>query len=224
MKKATGIIAALLLTASTLAAATHEGVPFNGQIIDHTGKPVKNARIWTADPERYATSDKKGRFGLTDVDPADTLHVKIKKQQFAIPVDGAPSMRIVFIDENHFSHNQDEEMVNLGYEWVKHRERTASTNGFSGERLVATGASTILEALKGLVPGLYFGPGGTVNIRGQHSIMGDSTPLFVLDGTIVGSLDFVNLSSVDHVEVLKDAPMYGSRGANGAIIVTTKRK
>lgn len=60
-------------------------------------------------------------------------------------------------------------------------------------------------------------------IRGRNTLTGPTTPLFIIDGVVVDSLDFVNLYDVDYVEVLKDATIYGSRGANGVIIVHTKK-
>ena len=77
--------------------------------------------------------------------------------------------------------------------------------------------------MRGLVPGLLISPSGEISLRGQTSFYLDSTPLFVVDDVVVNSLDIVNIHDVEHVEVLKDANMYGSRGANGAILVKTKR-
>lgn len=220
---AAAAIAAAAMMPGALAAA-EKGVPFNGLIVDVDGKPIKNVDVWVKDYDLRATSNKHGRFGLTDVAPGDTLHIKYKKQTWEVAVNGRQSLKIVYFDPNHVDYSDDEELVNTGYSWIKKRERTRATSGYSGEQLAATGANTILEALRGLVPGLTFKPDGTITLRGEHSIVSSSQPLFVVDGTITNSLDFIHLQSVDHVEVLKDAPMYGTRGANGAIIVTTKRK
>lgn len=100
-------------------------------------------------------------------------------------------------------------------------------NHISGEELVRTGQTSILGALQGLVPGLNIRgnefTGFQSNIRGVNSIMLPSTPLFVVDGTIVNSLEVVNIHDVDYIEVDKDGSMYGARGANGVIKVFTKR-
>lgn len=120
---------------------------------------------------------------------------------------------------------EDDELVNLGYGYVKRREHTGVSSGISGDRLRQTGQRDILKALSGLVAGLNITQvnGETdVNIRGQKSLVMSNTPLFIVDGTQVSSLDFVSVYDVESVEVLKDASIYGSRGANGAILVTTK--
>lgn len=219
--------AVLIASATLLHAQQHEGVPFNGIITDVTDSPLKGARVYVASPERYARSDKRGRFGLTDVDPDDTLHVVYRKTHYLVPVNGRKSIRIHLGDQIAPLAVEDEQLVNLGYGYVKRREQTTVSSGISGEELLRTGRTNLLDALQGKVPGLNIGPSRmgqdpTVNIRGLHTIIGDPTPLYVLDGVIVNSLDFVDIHCVDHVEVLKDASIYGAQGANGAILVTTK--
>lgn len=104
---------------------------------------------------------------------------------------------------------------------------TVNPNHITGEQLQRTGCTSILGALQGLVPGLNITgndfDGYSTIIRGRNSLKLDSTPLFVVDGVIVQSLDIVNIYDVDYVEIVKNATMYGSRGANGAIEVYTKR-
>ena len=203
-------------------AQKQKAVPFNGVVADLLGQPLKGARVWVVDPNYYTTTDKKGKFGLTNVQPTDTLHVKYKKQLYLIPVDTMKSVRVRLGDELKFDVQQDEELVNTGFGFVKRRESCNSSTGISGEVLVRTGRIDVLEALQGLVPGLSIVNGKAV-IRGLATINGSPDPLFLVDGVEVESLSFVNVYVVDKVEVLKDANMYGVKGANGAILVTTKR-
>ena len=203
-------------------AQKQKAVPFNGVVADLLGQPLKGARVWVVDPNYYTTTDKKGKFGLTNVQPTDTLHIKYKKQLYLIPVDTMKSVRVRLGDELKYDVQQDEELVNTGYGFVKRRESCNSSTGISGEVLVRTGRIDLMEALQGLVPGLSIVNGKAV-IRGLATINGSSDPLFLVDGVEVESLSFVNVYVVDRVEVLKDANMYGVKGANGAILVTTKR-
>lgn len=203
-------------------AQKQKAVPFNGVVADLLGQPLKGARVWVVDPNYYTTTDKKGKFGLTNVRPTDTLHVKYKKQLYLIPVDTMKSVRVRLGDELKFDVQQDEELVNTGFGFVKRRESCNSSTGISGEVLVRTGRTDVLEALQGLVPGLTITNGKAI-IRGIATINGSPDPLFLVDGVEVESLSFVNVYVVDRVEVLKDANMYGVKGANGAILVTTKR-
>lgn len=199
--------------------------PFNGLILDNHLQPVKNVRVYTADRHRYAKSDKKGRFGLTDVAPFDTVTLEIGKRTIRIPIDGRKSMKIVLAEESRFTAEQDDELVNLGYGYVKRREHTGVSSGISGDQLRKTGRRDILSALSGLVAGLNISQGANgmeVNIRGQKSLTMSNAPIYFVDGVQVSSLDFVSINDVEHVEVLKDASIYGYQGANGAILVTTK--
>ncbi len=203
-------------------ACCYADVPFNGMVFDGQGNPVKGAQVYTHNPKHYATSDKQGRFGLTDVQSDDTIHVKVKKRKFpyVIPVDGRKSMKIFLAAENVRS-EEDEQLVSYGYGFVKKREFTGVRNGISGETLVRTGQRDILSALKGLVPGLEISSSGAA-IRGVHSLTLSSEPLYLVDGVVVSDFNGINLYDVDHVEVMKDASIYGSRGTNGAILVFTK--
>ena len=209
-----------------LVVASYGEVPFNGLLLDGEMKPKKGVKVYVKDPKRYAVSDKKGRFGLTDVMPDDTLNLVVsKKETVKVPVGGCKAIKIVLINENDFKTEDDEEMANTGFGFVKRREFTGVSSGISGDRLRSTGKRDVISALKGLVPGLYVsGPAGneSVNIRGINSLTSPTEPLYVVDGIVVSSLDFLNIYDVDHVEVIKDGAQYGSRGANGAIVVTTK--
>lgn len=222
MKKLIFSIMISVFACVAVFAQKQKTVPFNGVVADLLGQPLKGARVWVVDPNYYTTTDKKGKFGLTNVQPTDTLHIKYKKQLYLIPVDTMKSVRVRLGDELKYEVRQDEELVNTGYGFVKRRESCNSSTGISGEVLVRTGRTDVLEALQGLVPGLTITNGKAI-IRGLATINGSSDPLFLVDGVEVESLSFVNVYVVDKVEVLKDANMYGVKGANGAILVTTKR-
>ena len=108
--------------------------------------------------------------------------------------------------------------------------RIGSSNTIiTGESLRRGGYSNLLSALTGRVSGLNISsdgtPGGegTVNIRGVNSILCSSTPLFVVDGIVTETLVDISLYDVDYVEIMKEAHIYGARGANGAILVFTKQ-
>ena len=226
MKRLFVVLAMLPLAAMSQTGS--QGVPFNGVIVDVNNNPVKRARVYVADENRYAVSDKKGRFGLTDVKPTDTLHVKFGGELYAIPVDGLKSIRIRLADQKQYTAVGDEGLVSIGYDYVKTRERFNAGSTITGDDLVKTGRFDLVEALQGLVPGLRimvgeFGEGTRANIRNSASISGNTEALYVVDGVIVESLSGINVYAVDHVEILKDANIYGAQGGNGAIVVYTKQ-
>lgn len=205
-----------------------EGVPFNGLVTDLTGTPLRNVRVFLHAESYSARTDKKGRFGLTNVQSTDTIHLRYGKTDYAIPVEGRKSIRIRLGDQLTPEAAEDQEMVDIGYGWVKRRESLQSSSGIRGEDLIRGGYTNILEALRGRIPGLNVSASGRpgeeahVSMRGINSLHLDQTPLFVVDGMVVQSLDYINLYDVDYVEILREASIYGSRGANGAILVHTK--
>ena len=225
------VVLLLAMTASAQDAkqtvyGAGEPVPFNGIVYDLNGVPVKNARIYVKDERRYAQTNRKGQFGLTDVKADDTLHVVVKKVRYDIPVEGRKSIKIWLADQKTFRADEDQHLVDVGYGFVKRREHTGVSNGISGEELQRTGATNVLMALQGKIPGLNVSGSGfgepNVSMRGVNSINLSQTPLFIVDGIEVTTLTNVSVWDVDYVEVLKDASIYGSRGANGAILVHTK--
>lgn len=125
-----------------------------------------------------------------------------------------------------------EELVVVGYGTQKKRDLTGSVVSVKNEDVVAAPTSNVMEALQGKIAGLDITKssgqvGGGVNIllRGSRSIYGDNSPLFIIDG-LPGSYDDISPNDIESIDVLKDASstaIYGSAGANGVIIITTKR-
>lgn len=221
----------MLALFGVLSASAQEGVPFNGLITDREGKGIPNVKVSLLNAkEKRTRTDRKGRFGLTDVPAGDTLKLVWKKETYVVPVAGRKSLRIVWEFPSHaLQAEESQDLVDFGYGFVKRREFTGYSNGISGEELRRSGATTILGALQGRIAGLNIStspaPGGAeeVMIHGRKTFYGSTTPLFVVDGVIVDDLSIVNIYDVEYVEVMKEASIYGSRGANGAILVRTKR-
>ncbi len=220
MMKIKALLSAIFIAVPFIGMGDDE--PFNGLLLNTDGLPVKDARIYVISPDKYARTDKHGKFGLTNVTANDTLKIitKKRKEPYLIPVEGSKGLKIYLADQGGFRKSTDDEMVASGYNWVKRREATGSSAGISGEELRRTGKQDLLSALQGKVSGLYIS-NGNVNIRGTKSFHMSSTPLFVVDGLIVDSFDGVSIYDIDRVEVLKEAPLYGVNGANGAILVYT---
>lgn len=223
--KALAFLSALLISLSAYASE-----PFNGRIIDFAGKPVRKAKIYVKNPKNYAKSDKEGRFGLTDVQPNDTLHVVIGRKTHKIPVDGAKGISIKIEKEQFFS-EEDFELVNMGMGYVRKREYLAPRSGVTHEQLVATGETDLIPALRGLMPGIFVATRTykdaddrvfayqQVNIRNATSNLASTAPLWVVDGSETTTPPPLTVMEVESVEVLKDGAGYGTRGANGVIIV-----
>ena len=195
-----------LLTLSSLAAEepTTNGTPFNGSVRDHEGRGLR-ARVEVVGGDKYTFADGKGRFGLTDIEADDTLRLIYRRDTLNIAVEGRRSLRVVWAtEEQRYSAEEDEELANLGYTYVKRRESTEFTSGISGERLRATGC--------------YIN--GELCLRMPTSINSSSAVLVLCDGAEMRP-DAININDVKSVEILKSSNMYGFRGVNGVILITT---
>lgn len=130
-------------------------------------------------------------------------------------------------DSLKFAEYENEE-INIGYGTVKRRNLTSSVSKVTPEENQMGSYSNIAEYLIGRVPGLSVtkqGGGYKYTIRGINSINLSTDPLFIVDGVETMSIDYLNPRDIQSVEVIKDgsASIYGSRGANGVILITTKR-
>lgn len=130
----------------------------------------------------------------------------------------------------------DPNQVEVGYGTQEARDITGAVSSLSGERLRAHRASRVEEMLQGRMAGVIVNrlPGGgfSVRIRGASSMVGGGEPLFVIDGVPLHGLrpghelDGINPADIERIDVLKDAgsaAIYGSRAANGVILITTRR-
>ena len=211
---------AILLLALPVLAQNDDAVPFNGVIVDVAGKGIKNVKVEVKNTKKYTKTDKKGR--LTNLAPDDTLVFTIKRMTHEVEVGEAKSLRIVMASENtdEWSASQDDELVDFGFMYVKRREYTGGASGLTEESL--KGFTNLAEAINALVPNVSVSSDGSVSIRGQRSLMASNSALILLNNQEIGSLLDVNIYDVKSVEILKDGEGYGSRGANGVIIIRTK--
>lgn len=125
-----------------------------------------------------------------------------------------------------------EEVVLVGYGSVKKTDLTGSVSTISADKITERNNTSPLEAIQGSTPGVNItsstgrsGDGFKVVIRGNNSLLPGSGPLYVVDGVPLENIDFLNPQDIARMDVLKDAAsaaIYGSRGASGVVIVTTK--
>ena len=130
------------------------------------------------------------------------------------------------------SYESLEEVVVVGYGVQKKALTTGANLNVKGEDIAELNTSTAMEALQGVAPGVSVtrnngepGAGTKVTIRGLGTI-GNSSPLYIVDGVAVGNIDYLNSSDIQSIDVLKDAAsaaIYGSRAANGVVLVTTHK-
>ncbi|MDO9154773.1 MAG: TonB-dependent receptor [Paludibacter sp.] len=125
-----------------------------------------------------------------------------------------------------------DELVVIGYGSVKKSDLTGSVSSVKGANIARQPVANVAQALQGLVPGVKVtansgSPGGSISVRIRGiGTVGDSDPLYVVDGMPVNDIAYLSTSEIESVEVLKDASataIYGARGANGVIMITTKQ-
>lgn len=210
-----------LFVALFVLATADAQEPFNGRITNIEGKGIK-ARIVVKDSDKRTFSDGKGRFGLTDIEADDVLMIISRRDTMTIPVEGRKSIDIVWFREGEsfsFRAEESEELMNYGFGYVKRRESTDYSSGISGDRLRATGAKSLVDAIQMCYPGLRY-INGELCLLTQNSISSSSSPLILCDG-METNLDLISLYDVKSVEIIKGSNMYGFRGVNGVILITT---
>ena len=126
-----------------------------------------------------------------------------------------------------------DDIVVIGYGTVKRRDLTGAVSSIKAEEIVKTPTHNALEAMQGRVSGVDItrssgaaGAGSNILIRGTRSLSGDNSPLYIIDGYQGGNISDLNPNDIESIDILKDASstaIYGSQGANGVIIVTTKK-
>jgi hypothetical protein len=197
----------------------HGEEPFNGRITRGDGSGIK-AVVRIVGSDKMTRADGKGRFGLMDVKADDTLQFIYKRDTLTLPLEGRRSVEVVWLEED-FSYRaeESEELMNYGFGYVKRRESTDYTSGISGDRLRATGCSNLKDAIMMCYAGLRY-INGKLCLMTQNSINSSSEPLILCDG-METRLELINIHDVKSVEIIKGSNMYGFRGVNGVVLVTT---
>ena len=236
----------LILVCGCLGAMA-QNVQISGVVKDVVGDPLIGVSVLVKGGSKGTSTDYNGFYSISA--PADgTLvfsYVGMDTQEVKI---GNSKTLNVTLTENG---NYIDEVVVIGYGTVKKRDLTGSVSSVKSEDLNLAVAPSVAHALQGKAAGLVISqnsaqPGGglDIRVRGEGSINGSKTPLYVVDGFPITELDqpsttnekmdagtqsvlnFINPSDIESIEVLKDASataIYGSRAANGVVLITTKR-
>lgn len=202
-----------------------------GTVLDPTGMPVIGANIKIKGTTNGTITDMDGRFSL-EVPKDGTLvvtYVGYANQE--ISVGNQKTLSITLKEDSEAL----DELVVVGYGVVKKSDLTGSVSTVKSSDLNSIPSGSVMEALQGRSAGLQVkqnsgSPGGSISvrIRGANSIQGSNEPLYVIDGfpSSTTNPSIIDNSDIESIEVLKDASaiaIYGSRGANGVIMITTKR-
>ena len=213
-------------SAALLSAMEHQ---VKGLIVDQKGEPVIGANILVKGTTIGSTTDLDGKFAIENVPENSVLVVSyIGYLTKEIQVGNKKTFKIV-LEEDQQTLN---EVVVVGYGTMKKSDITGAISSVSQDKLTSQPVANVSSALQGLATGVSVtsnsgspGSGSTIRIRGVGTV-NDAEPLYVVDGMPVTDIGYLSSSDIQSMEILKDASasaIYGSRGANGVILITTKK-
>lgn len=220
----------LMLFCLLCTDASGQKTMVQGSVTDRSGLPVAGATITVKDSATGDTTDAKGQFTL-NVSTGTVLRISFIGYK-TVEMPASDGMRVV-LDEDV---TRVDDVVVIGYGSVKKSDLTGSVSSIKAEDLTSAPSHSVDQMLRGKAAGLQVytgsnepGASATIRIRGTSSVHGSNDPLYVVDGFPIGSagnLKAISPDDIESIEVLKDASaaaIYGSRGANGVIMITTKK-
>lgn len=219
---------AMLLMCATFAYAQSK---VNGRVADTSGEPIIGASVMVQGTSNGGVTDINGNFTVNNVPAKAILKVSyVGYVAQSVPVNGRSTINITLKEDAL----NLEEVVVVGYGVQRKTDVTGAMTRVSGEDLNTKPVANAFEALQGKAAGVDItsnqrpGELGKIRIRGNRSLNASNDPLYVVDGVPLnsGGIETINPRDIESIDILKDASstaIYGSRGANGVILVTTKR-
>ena len=199
-----------------------------GTVNDENGEPVIGATVKVKETQKGTITDFDGNYSIEAASNATLVFSYVGYVTQEVKVGGKSTLNITMKEDNTTLND----VVVIGYGTMKKKLVTGATVQVKGEDIAKLNTTNALEAMQSSTPGVQItsassqpGKGYKVYIRGMGTI-GDSQPLYVIDGVAGGNLDGINPNDIESIDVLKDAAsaaIYGSRAANGVILVTTKQ-
>lgn len=222
-----------LFGGGVLFAQTADRIDVSGTVVDRNGEPVVGASVVVIGTMKGTITDADGAFYLSSVAKDATLSADLLGYKtVTLQLSGRSRVNIILEDDALAL----EESVVVGYGQMKKSDLTGSVASVKPEKLTDIPANSIDGLLQGRVAGVQVinssqdpGASSTIRIRGNSSLNGSNAPLVVIDGFPygdAGDLKQINPQDIVSMEVLKDASasaIYGSRGANGVILITTRK-
>ena len=231
MKKIRFFFTAIVLTLVALSAAA-QNITVHGTVVDEAGEPVVQAYITLKGNDSvYALTDVTGAFSINVPANGVLSVVCMTYESKDVPVNGQRNLKIVLSSDTEVL----EDVIVVAYGTATRESFTGSAQMVSSETIEKKVATNVTSSLAGTTPGVQVisnsgdptDNAGSIRIRGISSISGSTTPLVVVDGVPYdGNISDINPQDVESMSVLKDASasaIYGHRGANGVILITTKK-
>ena len=205
-----------------------QAVKITGTVTDEKGLPLPGVSVKVKGTTSGIITDGNGKYAITVNDNKAVLEftfLGFTKQE--ISINGRTEINVKLLE----AQTALNEVVVIGYGTVKRSDLTGAVASVKGSDIKAQGVSDVTKALQGKMPGVTIeaaggdpGSGTRILIRGVGTL-GNSAPLYIVDGVQVASINNLNQADIESIDVLKDASaaaIYGSRAANGVVLVTTK--
>ena len=200
-----------------------------GNVKDASGEPLIGVSVMIKGTSTGAVTDLDGNYSIPSVPSSAQLTFSyVGYQTKTVKVGDSSSLNVVLSEDN----TTLEDVVVIGYGTMKRKDLTGAVASVSGDKLAANPVSNVAQALQGQLPGVSVvsqdgRPGATMSIRvrGGGSITQSNEPLYIVDGVQVSDISDIPADNIESIDVLKDGAstaIYGARGANGVILVTTK--
>lgn len=222
-------VVSLLIMSMLCLASFAQGLQVQGIVKDKNGEPMIGVNVVVKGTTNGTITGIDGDFSLSGVKKSDVIaftYIGFKNKE--VKYEGQKQLNVILEEDTETL----EEVVVIGYGTVNKRDLTGSVASVSAEDIAAVPVSSATEALTGKLAGVNItttegSPDADVKIRvrGGGSLSQDNSPLYIVDGFPVSSISDIAPSEIQSIDVLKDASstaIYGARGANGVIIVTTK--
>jgi len=200
-----------------------------GTVMDERGEPIIGANVVEKGSMNGTITDIDGKFSLNVTEDASLQISYIGYIQLEISIGNQVNFSIAMREDSQSL----DEIVVIGYGTVRKRDLTGSVSQINSDKFERVPATNIMQAVQGRLPGLSItqttgrpGSSSEILVHGVQSINGTNSPIFVVDGSISENTDNINPQDIETFTVLKDASavaIYGSRAANGVIVINTKR-
>ena len=220
----------LFLVFFSLTALAQNNILIKGRVTDENGQGVSRASVTVKGFNTGTTADENGNFEINAPSNGTLVISAINFAEMEVNVNDRTTVDVSLVSLERI----ESEVIVVGYGTQRKEAVTGSVASINGSRMREIPSPNISQALQGRLAGVEMSqtstrPGATmqIRIRGVRSLSADNNPLVVLDGIpFMGSIADINPNDIKSIDVLKDASataIYGSRGANGVILVTTEK-
>jgi len=220
------IIFVLFSTGTGFSQKASKKVTISGYVVDGTKTPIANAAVMIDGKGTDKVTDEKGFYQIKVKPESTRIGILTATSGFLDePINGRSNIDFEFRGSVpvQASANTDsgDEAINIGYGTAKKKDMTTSVNKIDTSNPKYASYRNIYEMIKGEVPGVQV-TGTSIKIQGVNSLNLSTEPLYVVDGITVGTISDIQPYTVKSIEILKgaSAAIYGSRGANGVILIT----